>query len=294
MAEFDKLPKALVFNALAGVLYYEFCSGYSLLSKDTLKNQMFMYGLSSVIYNPLEEKWGNRDLCAMDIVPFTLLLLAKDNASTWKTIGVTTTLLGGAQTATAKALNDPLPPPPPHPHVTKWLYTEDVEDYGIEICEPKAAVFSMAFMLGHADAITKTVDRFGSTCPLQFYPLLMSNNHWTLCVVNFDKRTVEYYDSKMNYGNHKQVCTKLETLTAHLTTQFPGEKDFTFECKIKKSLQPDGYQCGVWILYFTEKLLENPDTDFNELDVEKAQTMIADLRMKLIPHFVTKPWTETN
>ncbi len=116
-------------------------------------------------------------------------------------------------------------------------------------------------------------------------PLHVSKNHWTLVLVDRKKRSIEYYDSKKDYGNHDEIIDHLKGLEILLTEKDPGETPYTFSCKIEKELQPDGYQCGVWILYFLENRLKNPNVNFNDLNVQQAQKMIANYRLKIIDGF---------
>ncbi|CCB88971.1 deubiquitinase and deneddylase ChlaDub2 [Simkania negevensis] len=110
------------------------------------------------------------------------------------------------------------------------------------------------------------------------YPLFIGGNHWGLLFIDREKRTVEYYDSKINYGNYEEGLQGIKDVAAKFTKYDPGEKPYTYLEKIKKKLQPDGYQCGPWALYFLEHRLENPEVDFNQLDLNEAQNMIAKYR----------------
>lgn len=114
------------------------------------------------------------------------------------------------------------------------------------------------------------------------YPLKISDNHWTLIFIDRIKRTIEFYDSKKNYGNHEEVIKYLEKFTNDFSIKDPGEKSYTFIRKINTKLQPDSYQCGIWTLYFLENRLKNPDIDFNKMDIKAAQKIIANYRKKVM------------
>ena len=114
------------------------------------------------------------------------------------------------------------------------------------------------------------------------YPLHVTNNHWTLVFIDREQRTVEYYDSKIKYGNFKDIQGRLMKIAMELTEKDPGETPYQLICKIQTKLQPDGYQCGAWVLYFLENRLENPDIDFNELNIKEAQKIIAKYRIQVM------------
>src|ERR1700722_15784736 len=78
--------------------------------------------------------------------------------------------------------------------------------------------------------------------------------HFVLLYINRKERTVEYYDSLANNGRFK---SKLEEITQWLTEKEPGEP-YELVFKISQSIQPDGYQCGAWVLFFLQMILENP------------------------------------
>jgi len=115
------------------------------------------------------------------------------------------------------------------------------------------------------------------------YHLLISDNHWTLVLVDREKRTLEYYDSLNSYGNYNNnIQDHFKKLAEVLTEKDPGKTPYKFVCKLEKSLQQDGSQCGLWLLYFLEERLKNPDVNFNELDVNQSQGMIAEYRLKVM------------
>lgn len=99
------------------------------------------------------------------------------------------------------------------------------------------------------------------------YPLRLSGNHWTLVLVDREKKTIEYYDSMQSYGDHsmdsKGIQEHFEKFAETLSAQ--EGKQYKFERKINTHLQKDTNQCGAWTLYFLEKRLENPNVDFNTL-----------------------------
>ena len=121
---------------------------------------------------------------------------------------------------------------------------------------------------------------------IAFSPLVSnSHNHFTLVYICTKTRTIEYYDSKVNYGNREKIMANLETLAKDLDQKDPGT-GYKIVHKIKVKLQPDVYQCGPWVLYFLEQRAQNPDVDFNKLDIKKAQKMIAEFRLRIMDKLI--------
>lgn len=114
------------------------------------------------------------------------------------------------------------------------------------------------------------------------YPLFISGNHWGLIFIDREKRTIEFYDSKKNYGNHQDIVRYFQDFAVILTEKDPGKRAYQFMPKISKYLQEDSYECGIWTLYFLEQRLKNPEVNFNDLDVVKAKKMIADFRIHVM------------
>lgn len=120
------------------------------------------------------------------------------------------------------------------------------------------------------------------------YPFLVTGNHYTLVYVDRQKRTIEFYDSKKDYGNregnfyHDEIVNELTKLGKMLTEKDPGKTPYTFSCKIQKEIQSDGFQCGPWTLFFLENRLKNPEIDFNQLGVAESKEMIAEYRLDVM------------
>ncbi len=119
-------------------------------------------------------------------------------------------------------------------------------------------------------------------------PLLISGNHYVLLFIDPIIRTVEYYDSKKNYGPHAEIVAYLEDFTRQLTDN-DSDKPYKFICKIDKELQLDCYQCAPWTLYFLEERLKDPNVDFNQLQIKESQKMIADYRAVIMSR--VKDWS---
>lgn len=110
------------------------------------------------------------------------------------------------------------------------------------------------------------------------YPLCLSENHWTLVLVDRAKGTIEYYDSKCNYTDKYRDAegkTYQRDIDKHFqefakTLGAKEDRPYTFERKIAKELQPDSDNCGPWVLYFLENRLATPNVDFNTLGTRGA------------------------
>lgn len=112
-------------------------------------------------------------------------------------------------------------------------------------------------------------------------PILVSDNHWTLLFIDYHNRSIEYYDSKCNYGNHAEIKSILEELAGKLSQENVQLPPYSFACKIKDSIQPDSYQCGVWYLYLLQLRLTHPEVDINDLPLAEAQNIIRKYRVYL-------------
>jgi len=134
----------------------------------------------------------------------------------------------------------------------------------------------MKYIFNYLPSKTNHLNKFN----LPIY--LCIKNHWTLVYIDREKRTVEYYDSKMNYGDFGEIEKTLTIIANDLSKQEPNKPPYKFVRKINKVLQPDSYQCGIWTLYFLESRLINPDFDFNQLDVNESQKIIKKYRTKVM------------
>lgn len=149
-----------------------------------------------------------------------------------------------------------------------------------ELYIPFGAIFELSHI--ENDVIKNAIDIENSEKHFFAYHLNVSGNHWALVFVDRQKRTIEYYDSKKNCGNHDEIINRLTRLSRDLTEKNPGGRPYELIAKIENSIQPDGHQCGPWTLYFLEERLNNPHVDFNQLDFKKAQEMIKNYRLHVM------------
>lgn len=172
----------------------------------------------------------------------------------------------------------------------EWLSNKQINNYFVHLKSKNPQIYipwesTNQLKDIESNILTKVPDKIYDT---DFFPYSLNVpwKHWTLVFVDRQKRTIEFYDSKKDYGNHHEIKKRLKKLAHDLSLKDPGAQPYKFSAKIKKSLQPDSYQCGIWILYFLTERLKNPDVDFNQLDFENAQTMIKNFRIHVMAQLI--------
>lgn len=168
---------------------------------------------------------------------------------------------------------------------------DNLYPYELDDAERRKFLFDRVIADGHFDS-----DYANCTHDLQClekkifaYPIHVTKNHWTLAIVDREKRTVEYYDSKKNYGNHGTIIKGLKELAEVLSktdNANPEKEDYTFIEKVVKNIQPDVYQCGIWSCYFLEQRLKDPDFKFELLEVSDSQPKIANFRLYVMDKLI--------
>lgn len=300
-------------NLLIGLGYYTICSYNKLLTNELLQSQLAMQTISNFSYTIIHARWGSsKKLEAIDILPILLILCTKTQEVSWKTQLLITAILAGPQIAMTKTLSSAQSSPPsPQPQVethyalgkNDWLWAHQISEYYFHL-QPK---YPQAFFYAQAVYVPGTLlqdiqkiieiqtellsmkspgEVFLTKKTRIFLPLIYKS-HSVLVHINLTKRTVEYFDSLQDHGR-PPIENDLQDCADWFSKQLPSNHPFTCERKIKKKLQDDSYQCAVWLLYFTEKLLENPDVDFNALEIQPAQKMIAEFR-KEVAKYCTPP-----
>ena len=93
-------------------------------------------------------------------------------------------------------------------------------------------------------------------------------SHWALNVIDVTNNEILYFDSMLsNINNARRFQKKVEKLF---------NKKFSFECPIEEHYQGNSYDCGMFVLGFTQVILEYlsskkfdinslPDVNFDEL-----------------------------
>ncbi len=113
------------------------------------------------------------------------------------------------------------------------------------------------------------------------YPIHVSGDHWSLVLIDSEKRKIEYYDSYGGWrdGNtitKESVIHHFQQLASHLSEQEKGMPPYTFDFKTETKLQTNLIDCGPWALYCLEKRLENPDVVISpDVDMEASRKTMA-------------------
>lgn len=110
------------------------------------------------------------------------------------------------------------------------------------------------------------------------YFMIPINNgiHWSLAVINFDKKVLEYYDSLEYPG---EEC--LKTLQKFLKAEYLDKKKSYLDLSRWKNtiiknipLQENGSDCGVFMLVYAEYISANKVFDFNQQNMKSFRTKI--------------------
>ncbi|MGE5196256.1 MAG: Ulp1 family isopeptidase, partial [Anaerolineae bacterium] len=113
-------------------------------------------------------------------------------------------------------------------------------------------------------------------------PIHNAGNHWCLLYIDLERKRVIYGDAMGNYGSSEMFKRRYEAFARELGARLKTDP-FLFESIIDPEnsggrLQQDGSSCGVWIEYFADNLLKNPDVDFSRLDRWESRNMILQYR----------------
>lgn len=96
-----------------------------------------------------------------------------------------------------------------------------------------------------------------------------SGNHWALCLIETETSTMFYFDSMGNtIGNVTPLIEQYEKLS---------KKKLTFVNALNRKYQHNMYDCGVFVLAFTEEVLNHLKSnefkcDLKEVDFDKIMT----------------------
>lgn len=166
---------------------------------------------------------------------------------------------------------------------TEWLWSNQISSYYTDlqkqypdILERHYAIYTTPQAL--RNFVSMHIEDPIETGRRKSIPILMivSGNHWVLVYIDHQRKTVEYFDSKSTYGNQALVQNSLQETANYLNASVGGS--YQVIRKVNRSLQPDGYQCGVWAMYFLKQRVENPSLNFDTLDHAQMQSVIRKFR----------------
>ncbi|QVE49244.1 Ulp1 family isopeptidase [Chlamydia crocodili] len=103
-------------------------------------------------------------------------------------------------------------------------------------------------------------------------------SHWTLVVVNLDRREVLFFDSLAHFVAGDKIDPALNSIATRLGNCHPdangAHSPFNVKKAINTPIQQDGSSCGIWISIFLEKYLENPDYTFPPMGYTQTQNFV--------------------
>lgn len=88
-------------------------------------------------------------------------------------------------------------------------------------------------------------------------------SHWTLVIVNLDRREVVFFDSLANFIDNRIIDPALNSIATRLGNVHPDANGacspFIVKKVIKTPIQQDSSSCGIWLSLFLDKYLDDPD-----------------------------------
>ncbi|HEY4832666.1 MAG TPA: Ulp1 family isopeptidase, partial [Waddliaceae bacterium] len=93
-------------------------------------------------------------------------------------------------------------------------------------------------------------------------------DHWTLVYIDRKKQTIEYYDSLVNYR---------PATTNAILEEIAKTLNLKLEYKITEQLQFDGYQCGMWVLWFLEMRLKDPTFVCKNINIAEYRQAVGNI-----------------
>jgi len=160
---------------------------------------------------------------------------------------------------------------------TRFLQTPEIQDYFIYLSTLHPIQVANAPRRADLNYVEEQLNNSDLTLSQPFF-LNISDIHWTLLYIDHLRGNLEYYDSLKDFGEHSKIMDRLKEIAQQLTSR--TGKAYQVLNKTTEKIQTDGYQCGVWVTYFLEKRLEDPNFDFNTLS-EQPPALIKDQRKKV-------------
>lgn len=169
------------------------------------------------------------------------------------------------------------------PRETEWLWSNQISSYYTDLQKQYPDILEQHYAVYTTPQALRNFVRLHIEDEIQpgsrkSIPILMivSGNHWVMVYIDHQRKTVEYFDSKSTYGNQALIQTSLQETANYLNASMGGS--YQVVRKVNRSLQPDGYQCGVWAMYFLKQRVENPNLNFDTLDHTQMQSVIRKFR----------------
>ena len=117
-----------------------------------------------------------------------------------------------------------------------------------------------------------------------FFPINITNTHWTLAVIYVTEKRIQYYDSIAGYGGPALEDKYLNALFQWLQdehkdkcgTELPDKESWKKDRCNKKSTpqQKNGVDCGVFTIMFADYLSDNLKLSFTQKDIPKFRLKI--------------------
>lgn len=150
---------------------------------------------------------------------------------------------------------------------SSWLDTTHIRYGLLELAAQKGVIVSTSAHRDINELLERDYQQLTATFPIHLHALNIGG-HWVAIVIDCDKKQVEYYDST-SVGMRNDLKKLLNTLVERVSEN--KKETFALVAPLKKKLQNDSFQCGVWTLYFLKQRIENPEIDFNSLANPKKE-----------------------
>ena len=109
-----------------------------------------------------------------------------------------------------------------------------------------------------------------------FIPINIDNAHWAMCVVDFDKRCIEYYDSLGQNGIDvmKHIFHYMEDEHRQQHQCDIHNKDAWDFVNKETPQQRNGYDCGVFAIICADFLCDDLPLQFHQTDIKSFRLKI--------------------
>ncbi len=153
---------------------------------------------------------------------------------------------------------------------TKWLAVEHIFDYliftrALEFPELRFPNNPNCSNNKEGCSLTEALKEYiDNDLPHQrpfAFPLNEDSLHWRVLFIDPKTKTIEYFDSKANWKSRRHMDPFLQNIKTQLSN------GFEIKYVLSESVQPDGHQCGPWILYFLLARLKSDKIDFKSVDI---------------------------